>query len=175
MRERANKLSRPVLTPPSSEPGDSEIEASSQDLRIVSVPELSEDAVRRSGIDRGMRVLDLQCGSGEASLLIARLTGYSGLVVGVDRSAEAVDAAERRVRVAGCCYWTRFVTADPIAFVPHGRFDAVVIRLALLRQVQRVTFLRLAACVRPGGIMLVSGKPEGDAAAILHRFGQRLS
>nr|WP_283815797.1 methyltransferase domain-containing protein [Bradyrhizobium lablabi] len=177
MRERAKKLSRHVTTSDASlsEPGDSGDEASPPGLRIVSVPDLTEDALRRSGIKRSMRVLDLQCGTGEASLLIARLTGYCGLVVGVDRSAEAVDAAERRATLAGCCYWTRFVTADPTAFVPHGRFDAAVVRLPLLRQVKRVTFLRLSDCVRPGGILLVLGKPAGDVDSILHRFGSRLS
>jgi ubiquinone/menaquinone biosynthesis C-methylase UbiE len=129
-------------------------------LRVISVLDLTEDVLRRSGIERGMRVLDLECGAGNASLSIAKLIGPSGLVVGVDRSAEAIDVAEKRATVAGYCYWTRFVTADPNTFVPHERFDAVVVRLTLSRQGERATFLRLSACVRPGGVVVfVSGKP----------------
>jgi SAM-dependent methyltransferase len=124
------------------------------------VPDLTEDVLKRSGIKRGMRVLELECGTGGASLLIARLIGPSGLVVGVDRSAEAIDVAEKRATVSGYCYWTRFVTADPETFVSHERFDAVVVRLTLFRQGDRAAFLRLSACVRPDGVVvLVSGKP----------------
>jgi ubiquinone/menaquinone biosynthesis C-methylase UbiE len=144
-------------------------------LRVISVLGLTEDVLRRSGIERGMRVLDLECGAGDASLSIARLVGYSGLVVGVDRSPEAIDVAEKRVTAAGHCYWTRFVAADPNTFVPPERFDAAVIRLTFLRQGEHAALLRLSDCVRPGGIVLVSGKPAGSAASFLHRIGSRSS
>jgi cyclopropane fatty-acyl-phospholipid synthase-like methyltransferase len=159
-----------------SELGGSGIEVSPMGLRISSVLDLTEDVLRRAGIERGMRVLDLECGAGDASLSIAKLIGPSGLVVGVDRSREAIDVAEKRATVAGNCYWTRFVAADPSAFVPHERFDAVVARLTLFRQGECATFLRLSACIRPDGIiMVVSGEPAGNADSILHRLGLRLS
>jgi ubiquinone/menaquinone biosynthesis C-methylase UbiE len=123
-----------------------------------------------------MRVLDLGCGSGDTSLLVAKMVGASGLVVGVDKSAEAIDEAEKRATIAGRCYWTRFVREDPDTFVSPERFDAVVVRLSLL-QGQRATFLRLSACVRPDGVILVvsSGRPVANADSILHRMGQLLS
>ena len=52
-------------------------------VKVVSVLDLTED-IHRSGIQRGMRVLDLGCGFGDVSLWIAKLVGPSGLVVGVD-------------------------------------------------------------------------------------------
>jgi ubiquinone/menaquinone biosynthesis C-methylase UbiE len=162
MRQLVRKLNMQVTTATGSpfEFGDSGIEVRPLGLRVISVLDLTEDVLRRSGIERGMRVLDLECGAGNASLSIAKLIGPSGLVVGVDRSAEAIDVAEKRATVAGYCYWTRFVTADPNTFVPHERFDAVVVRLTLFRQGERATFLRLSACVHPGGIVVfVSGKP----------------
>ena len=162
MRQLVKKLNMQVATAnaPPSELGDSGIEVRPLGLRVISVLDLTEDVLRRSGIERGMRVLDLECGAGNASLSIAKLIGRSGLVVGVDRSAEAIDVAEKRAIVAGYCYWTRFVTAGPNTFVPHERFNAVVVRLTLLRQGERATFLPLSACVRPGGIVVfVSGKP----------------
>ena len=146
-----------------SELDESGIEVGPPRLQVICVPDLAEDILRRSGIKRGMRVLDLECGAGDASLSIARLIGPSGLVVGVDRSGEAIDVAERRATVAGACYWTRFVTADPDAFVPREPFDAVVARLPLFRQGERATFVRLSACVRPGGaIMVVSPAKNAD-------------
>jgi ubiquinone/menaquinone biosynthesis C-methylase UbiE len=127
-------------------------------VKVVSVLDLTED-VHRSGIQRGMRVLDLGCGFGDVSLWIAKLVGPSGLVVGVDESAEAIDVAERRSTVAGQCYWTRFVTADPNTFVSHQRFDAVVVRRALLLQGERATFLRLSTCLHPDGVIIITGNP----------------
>ena len=144
---------------------DSGILGMSSELRFISVPDLAEDALRRCSIERGVRVLELECGAGDVSLSIAKCIGPSGLLVGVDRSAEAIDAAERRATLAGCCYWTRFVAADPNTFVPHERFDALVVRLTLLPQGEQVALPRLFACVRSGGIVvLVSGR-----AAVLSR------
>lgn len=163
MRQLAKELTMQVTTEnaPASETGDAGIEVRPLGLRVISVLDLAEDVLKRWGIERGMRVLDLECGTGNASLSIAKLIGPSGLVVGVDRSAEVIDVAERRATVAGYCYWTRFVTADPDTFVPHERFDAVVVRLNLFSQIERATFLRLSASVRPGGIVVfVSREPS---------------
>jgi SAM-dependent methyltransferase len=161
MRQLVKELNMLVTTnAPSSELGDSGIAVTLPGLRVISAQDLSEDVLKRSGIERGMRVLELECGTGSTSLLIARLIGPSGLVVGVDRSAQAVDVAEKRATVAGYCYWTRFVTADPNSFVPDERFDAVVVRQTHFHQGDRAVFLRLSAYVHPGGVvLLVSGKP----------------
>jgi SAM-dependent methyltransferase len=161
MRQLVKELNMLVTTnAPSSELGDSGIAVTLPGLRVISAQDLSEDVLKRSGIERGMRVLELECGTGSASLLIAKLIGPSGLVVGVDRSAQAVDVAEKRATVAGYCYWTRFVTADPNSFVPDERFDAVVVRQTHFHQGDRAVFLRLSAYVHPGGVvLLVSGKP----------------
>jgi 2-polyprenyl-3-methyl-5-hydroxy-6-metoxy-1,4-benzoquinol methylase len=133
-------------------------------VKVVSVLDLTED-VHWSGIERGMRVLDLGCGVGDISLRVAKLVGPAGLVVGVDDSAEAIDVAEKRSTSAGQCYWTRFITADLNTFVPNQRFDAVVVRHALALQDERATFLRLSACLRPGGVIIVTGNPAGGAGA----------
>jgi ubiquinone/menaquinone biosynthesis C-methylase UbiE len=121
------------------------------------VLDLTAAVLTRSGIERGMCVLDLGYRSGDASLLIAKMVGPSGLVVRVDGSAEAIDEAEKRAIIAGRRYWTRLVRADPDTFVPHERFDAVVVRVILLRQDEPTNFARLSTCVRRNGvIMLVS-------------------
>ena len=178
MRQLMKKLNEQVVRANASPSklGDSGSEVCPLGLRISSVLELTEETLRRAGIERGMRVLDLECGAGDASLSIAKLIGPSGLVVGVDRSRKAIDVAEKRATVAGYCYWTRFVAADPDTFVPNERFDAVVARLTLLRRGERATFLRLSACIRPDGVIMVaSGRPAGNADSILHRLGSRLS
>ena len=129
------------------------------------VRDLTEDALHRAGVERGMRVLDLGCGTGDTSLLLAKLVGASGLVVGVDPSAEAIHVAEKRATVAGQCYWTRFVAADLGTFAPDKPFDAVVARLILLDGHERAAALRLLSHqvrphhVRPVGIIAVQLTP----------------
>jgi SAM-dependent methyltransferase len=143
---------------------DAGSEATRLRLKVIPVPDLGEDVLRRCGVGPGMRVLDLECGVGDTSLLIAGLVGPTGLVVGIDKSADFIDVAERRATVAGRCYWTRFATADPNTFVPPERFDVIVVRLALLLQSKHAAFLRLCACARPDGvIMVVSGEPAEKA------------
>lgn len=138
-------------------------------VKVVSLLDLTED-VGWLGIQRGMRVLDLGCGVGDLSLWIAKLVGPNGLVVGVDESAEAIDVAEKRSTVAGQCYWTRFVTADPNTFVPDQRFDAVVVRRDLLLQGERATFLRLSTCLHPEGVIIITGNPP-EVPTMVHRNG----
>jgi SAM-dependent methyltransferase len=137
--------------------------------RIASVLDLSEDVLRLSGIVRGMRVLHLECGTGDASLRIAKLVGPSGLVIGIDRSTEAVELAQRRATTAGQCYWTRFIAADPEIFTVPGPFDAVVARLA-----PGAFPLRLAAHVRPGGLVVLVPHLEhpGDSSRRRDLFGR---
>lgn len=125
----------------------------------------SEDGLRQAGLKRGMRVLDLGCGAGDASLLIAKLVGPSGLVAGVDRSTKAIDLAQRRATVALQCYWVHFIAADPDTFVPPEPLDVIIVRLEQLRSGDiSAAFSRLFSHLRVGGfiILLPSGSAPDD-------------
>ena len=129
-------------------------------VKVVSVLDLTED-VHWSGIQRGMRVLDLGCGVGDVSLWIAKLVGPTGLVVGVDGSAECIDLAQKRATIAGQCYWTRFVTADLNTFTPDARYDVVIMQPAFPLRRERSTFLRLSTWLRTDGLIIITGNPAG--------------
>ena len=163
LKTKARKAQQPSYDPYSSHGlDDSRGWIGPLPVKVVSVLDLTED-VHRSGIRRGMRVLDLGCGVGDVSLWIAKLVGPTGLVVGVDESAQRIDLAEKRATVAGRCYWTRFVTADLNTFIPHGRFDVVVVHRALPLELERATLLRLATWLNlEGVIIIVAGKPAGS-------------
>ena len=57
---------------------------------------LTRQLFRDAGITAGMRVLDVGCGSGDVSFLVANMVGPTGQVVGVDRAPAAVATASRR-------------------------------------------------------------------------------
>jgi SAM-dependent methyltransferase len=115
--------------------------------------DLTETVLRRAGLAVGMRILDVGCGAGDMSLLAASLIGPQGSVLGIDRSAEAVETARRRaaaVRPTGM----RFVAAELDAFATQERFDAVIGRLVLMYQPDPAgTLRRLCGHLRPGGIV----------------------
>jgi SAM-dependent methyltransferase len=48
--------------------------------------DLTEEVLRRAGVEPGMRVLDVGCGTGDVLFLATRLVGPTGAVLGVDRS-----------------------------------------------------------------------------------------
>jgi 2-polyprenyl-3-methyl-5-hydroxy-6-metoxy-1,4-benzoquinol methylase len=157
MKTKARKAQRPSHDPYASYGvDDSGGWVGPLPVNVVSVLDLTE-SVYWSGIQRSMSVLDLGCGIGDVSLWMAKLVGPTGLVVGVDESAEAIDVAEKRATVAGQCYWTQFVNADLNTFVPRQRFDAVVVRRALLLPDERASFLRLSSCLRPDGVIIITG------------------
>ena len=54
---------------------------------------MTERLFRDAGITSGMRVFDGGSGVGDVALLVARLVGPHGSVVGVDRDGSAVQTA----------------------------------------------------------------------------------
>jgi SAM-dependent methyltransferase len=101
-----------------------------------------------------MRVLDVGCGSGDVSILVARLVGAEGEVVGIDRQSRMVAAARDRARDAHLSS-VSFAEGDFRDLdSKHGLFDAAVGRLVLMYQADPVDAVRrVARSVRPGGVI----------------------
>jgi ubiquinone/menaquinone biosynthesis C-methylase UbiE len=116
--------------------------------------DFTEDVLRRAGLERGMRVLDIGCGVGDVSLLAADLVGPSGEVLGIDRSEDALDVARRRAAAAQHNN-VRFAATELDAFSTRRKFDAVIGRLILAYMPDPVAALqRLLPFIRPGGIVV---------------------
>src|SRR5215472_8890747 len=62
---------------------------------------ITERLFREAGIGPGQHVLDLGSGMGDVAILLARLVGPSGEVVGIDRDATSIARAQARVAAAG--------------------------------------------------------------------------
>jgi SAM-dependent methyltransferase len=111
----------------------------------------TEQFLIEAGIGRGMRVLDVGCGVGDVTLLMAELVGPDGVVVGVDRDARALQLA--RERAAGHGQVT-FAEGDLRELAVDEPFDAAIGRLVLLYLGDPVTAIRrVAGSVRPGGVV----------------------
>src|SRR5262249_35660801 len=104
-------------------------------------------------IQSGMRVLDIGCGAGDVSMLLAEVVGPSGLVVAIDREARAVATARSRAEAAGHRNIESVVATDDE--IPVARpFDAALGRYVLPHQRDPVAMIRRAAsAVRPGGVV----------------------
>ena len=114
---------------------------------------ITERLLVSAGIESGMRVLDIGCGPGDVSTLIADLVGPTGCVVGIDSNPEVIETA--RSRFSG-------YDRDNVEFLVHRvdtfdvptTFDAAVCRYVLIHQVDPSEFLRvMRRLVRSGGII----------------------
>jgi ubiquinone/menaquinone biosynthesis C-methylase UbiE len=113
----------------------------------------TERLFREAGIGPGQRVLDLGSGVGDVSMLLARIVGPSGEVVGVERDAYSIARANARVAESGLRN-IFFVQADVNQIVSERPFDAAVGRFILMFLPDPAAVLRsLIRLVRPVGIL----------------------
>ena len=106
-----------------------------------------------AGIREGMRVLDLGCGAGDVSFVVAELVGATGEVFGIDRSADAVAKASIRAQQRQL-ERVRFAVGDIHEPAPGGPYDAIVTRLVLMYVPDPAAVLKTqAAVLRPGGVV----------------------
>jgi ubiquinone/menaquinone biosynthesis C-methylase UbiE len=109
--------------------------------------------LQAAGLAPGMRVLDLGSGSGDVAFVVADLVGAAGVVVGMDRSPDAVATAQGRARHLGLRN-VHFAVGDIRNASADGPFDAVVGRLVLMYLPDPAAVLRTQiALLRPGGLI----------------------
>ncbi len=115
--------------------------------------DLTEHVLRLAGLARGMRVLDAGCGPGDVTFLVAKLVGAEGMVIGVDKSPEAIGVARQRTEAARLTN-VHFLTQDFTELVLDEPVDALIGRLVLQYLADPALVLRrLATFVKPGGVV----------------------
>ena len=113
----------------------------------------TERLFRRAGIGPGQRVLELGSGVGDVSLILARLVGESGEVVGVERDLRSIERASARMRELGLTQ-VRYVQTDVLSLPDEQPFDAGVGRYILMYMRDPAAVLRdVARHVRPDGVI----------------------
>src|SRR5215475_2002405 len=113
----------------------------------------TERLFRQAGIGPGQRVLDLGSGVGDVSMLLARIVGPSGEVVGIERDAGSIARAEARATTAGL-HNVSFIQTDVSEIGSDKLFDAAVGRFILLFLIDPISVLRgVVRLVRFGGVI----------------------
>lgn len=139
---------------------------------------LTERFFREAGIGRGQRVLDLGSGVGDVAILVSKIVGPSGEVVGVERDIRSIGRAKERVAEAGLRN-VSFVQADVGGVTIEKPFDAAVGRFILQFLPDPIGVLRsLSQLVIPGGVFAfqeVSWAPTIVLAAHLPFWSASLS
>jgi ubiquinone/menaquinone biosynthesis C-methylase UbiE len=121
-----------------------------QAARLVPI---AEGFFREAGISAGQRVLDVGSGVGDVAMLLAKLVGPTGEVVGIERDGKSVARATTRASAARLRHLT-FVQGDAGRFFSDRAFDAVVGRFILQFLPHPAAILQqLLKSVRPGGIV----------------------
>lgn len=106
-----------------------------------------------AGLARDMRVLDVGCGTGDVSMLVADMVGSGGAVVAIDRSKDALAIAREHAQAAGHDN-IEFREGSAEAFTTQVPFDFAIGRYVLVHQPDPASFIRaIAKNVRPGGVV----------------------
>ena len=118
---------------------------------------VARDIVAHFNLKPGMRVLDVGCGDGFYTYLLARRVGETGCVVGLDVLPAYLDYAKRHPPTSEPAGQVQFVegSLDALPFEPES-FDMVWCAQSLYSLPDPVPALRaMRRAVRPGGIVAV--------------------
>lgn len=133
--------------------GHSESELQRLGRQASVVAPITRRLFRDAGLSRDMRVLDVGCGTGDVSMLVADMVGPGGSVVAIDFSKDALAVARERTREAGYDN-IEFRESSAEEFKAQEPFDFAIGRYVLMHQPDPAAFIRsVAAHVRPGGVV----------------------
>lgn len=121
----------------------------------------------------GDTVYDLGCATGSSLLALSRLLPAEGLrFIGIDNSQAMLDKARLKAELHGKTDQVSFLLEDIVDF-DHPGAGAIVLNYTLqfIRPLQRPDFLRrLAASLRPGGVLLMSEKTTSHQPRLNRHF-----
>ena len=98
----------------------------------TSFSEATDALIEMTGIEPGMRVLDIACGAGSQSIRAAMRTGPEGRVVASDISATMLEHVRRNARRSGVENIETIETAAEELDESLAPFDAAICRMALM-------------------------------------------
>jgi len=133
----------------------------------------TERLFRDAGVEPGLSVLDIGSGLGDVSMLVARLVGPTGSVIGVDQDPSIVAKAQARVAGAGLRN-VAFTISELGEWSSDKPFDAIVGRLILEFVPNAGTIVcSLAKLLRPGGVLAIQDACWGPFLQLSSRLPLR--
>ena len=114
---------------------------------------LADRLASLAGAGPGSRMADMGCGTGDSTLVLARIAGPDGLVVGLDISAAMLRAAAGRPVPRGCSrvLWLQADAEEPDC-LSGGLFDLVLYNASLfLLPDAEAGIARARRLIAPGG------------------------
>ncbi len=114
------------------------------------------DVWRRAGFGSGQTILDVGCGSGNASLDLAALVGPSGRIIAIDKSRRLLDIVDARARAADLANISAYecdLDRDPLpSVVADGVWDRWAMSFTTRPQ---DLIARVHERLRPGGVFVM--------------------
>lgn len=146
--------------------------ASDTTPETVSLPEVFlRPFMKLASVQPGERVLDLACGSGEASLAALERTGKTGELLALDRRSESLAEITARARERGLIEPRTASLAGSKLPSPDVYWDAVICHLGVPELVDaQATFVDVIRVLRPVGRMAVSAYGERDRCPLITIF-----
>jgi ubiquinone/menaquinone biosynthesis C-methylase UbiE len=122
-----------------------------------------------AGIKPGMRVIEIGCGPGEVTELLAELVGPTGWVLAIDRDAKLLAMAQQRLREQGL-HHVQWIVGDASATLVElqnfdaASFDALAGRRVLMYLPDPASTIRgLSKWLRSGALVVFE---ESDATLV---------
>src|SRR5580704_14070215 len=107
--------------------------------------------LKRTGLNKNLRVLDMGCGAGHTSAHIAKNYGCS--VTGLDISRDALDKAKALYHQEPYCQRMQFVEGEATSLpFSYGYFDVILCESVLIFvQDKKSAFNEMNRVLKPGG------------------------
>jgi protein-L-isoaspartate(D-aspartate) O-methyltransferase len=123
-------------------------------MQTISAPHMVAIMLEELELKRGLKVLEVGCGSGYSAALMAEIVGPEGLVVSIERIPELVEFASRNLRSLGYDRVVKVVLGDGCLGYPPRSEEEIYDRVVVTAAASTIPKY-LKKQTKQGGILLI--------------------